>query len=94
MDVPYFKGGARRGGTVFHCPLYGSNKADHHKLHIFDLCQKGVRKWGSIPHQFWWDQPMDLEAAIAVALDMDMATGMEEEDPGMIIGFHLRSNNR
>ena len=37
---------------------------------------------------------MDLEAAIAVALDMDMATVMEEEDPGMIIGFHLRSNNR
>ena len=37
-----------------------------------------MRKWGSSPHQFWWDQPMDLEAVMTVALAM--ATSIEEEE--------------
>jgi hypothetical protein len=43
---------------------------------IFQLCLEGVRKRGSAPHQFWWEQPLDLEAAglLASALTADSLT--------------------
>jgi len=34
---------------------------------IFDFCTEGRRKRGSSPRQFWWEQPMDLDAARAEA---------------------------
>ena len=37
-----------------------------------------MRKWGSIPHQFWRGQAMDLEAVMTVALAM--ATVMENKE--------------
>ena len=30
---------------------------------IFDLCMVAERLCGSSRHQFWWEQPMDLDAA-------------------------------
>ncbi len=43
---------------------------------IFQLCLEGVWKHGSAPHQFWWEQPFDLEAAglLASALTADSLT--------------------
>jgi hypothetical protein len=43
---------------------------------IFQLCLEGVRKRGSAPHQFWWEQPLDFEAAglLASALTADSLT--------------------
>ena len=43
---------------------------------IFQLCLEGVRKRGSAPCQFWWEQPLDLEAAglLASALTADSLT--------------------
>ncbi len=43
---------------------------------IFQLCLEGVRKRGSAPRQFWWEQPLDLEAAglLASALTADSLT--------------------
>ncbi len=35
---------------------------------IFQTCRGGVRRRGSSVHQFWWSQPMDLEAARAARL--------------------------
>ncbi len=35
---------------------------------IFPLCLEGVRKRGSAHHQFWWEQPMDLDAAGLLAM--------------------------
>ena len=34
---------------------------------IFDYCMRGERKRKTSPHQWWWDQPMDLDAARAEA---------------------------
>ena len=34
---------------------------------IFDLCSGVERRRGSSPRQFWWEQPMDLDAARAYA---------------------------
>ena len=34
---------------------------------IFEFCSEGKRKRGSSPHQFWWEQTMDLDAARAEA---------------------------
>jgi hypothetical protein len=43
---------------------------------IFQLCLEGVRKRGSAPPQFWWEQPLDLEAAglLESALTADSLT--------------------
>jgi hypothetical protein len=38
---------------------------------IFQLCLEGVRKRGSAPHQFWWEQPLDLDAASLLAMAAD-----------------------
>ena len=35
---------------------------------IFEYCMEGERKHGSSPHQLWWEQPMDLDAARAEAM--------------------------
>ena len=34
---------------------------------IFEYCMEGGRKHGSRTRQFWWEQPMDLDAARADA---------------------------
>ena len=34
---------------------------------IFAYCVEGVRRRGTSPRQWWWEQPMDLEAARAEA---------------------------
>ena len=47
---------------------------------IFDLCQRGVRKRGSSPHQFWWEQTFDLEEARAsAAADATVVSDDDEE---------------
>ncbi len=38
---------------------------------IFQLCQEGVRKRGSVARQFWWEQPLDLETAGLAAMAAD-----------------------
>jgi hypothetical protein len=38
---------------------------------IFQLCLEGVRKRGSAHHQFWWEQPFDIDAAGLLALAAD-----------------------
>ncbi len=38
---------------------------------IFQLCLEGVRKCGSAPYQFWWEQPLDIDAAVLLALAAD-----------------------
>jgi hypothetical protein len=38
---------------------------------IFWLCLDGVRKRGSAPCQFWWEQPIDLDAAGLLAMAAD-----------------------
>jgi hypothetical protein len=38
---------------------------------IFGLCLEGVRKRGSATRHFWWEQPLDLEAAGLAALAAD-----------------------
>ena len=30
---------------------------------IFELCTEAERKRGTQPRQYWWEQPMDLDAA-------------------------------
>ena len=39
---------------------------------IFDYCREGRRNRGSSPHQWWWEQPMDLDAARDVASAADV----------------------
>jgi hypothetical protein len=38
---------------------------------IFQLCLEGVRKHGSAHCQFWWEQPLDLDAAGVIAMAAD-----------------------
>ncbi len=38
---------------------------------IFQLCFEGVKKCGSAPLQFWWEQPLDLDAASLQAMAAD-----------------------
>ncbi len=38
---------------------------------IFQLCLEGVRKHGSAPRQFWWEQPLYLDAAGLLAMAAD-----------------------
>ena len=34
---------------------------------IFSFCEAGERRRGTIPHQFLWKQPIDLDTARALA---------------------------
>ncbi len=45
---------------------------------IFQLCLEGVRKRGSAPHLFWWEQPLDLEAAGLLA-NVQIADGLSDD---------------
>ena len=38
---------------------------------IFVYCTGGERKRGTSPHQWWWEQPMDLDAARVEAATAD-----------------------
>jgi hypothetical protein len=38
---------------------------------IFQLCLEGVRKRGSAHCRFWWEQPLDIDAAGLLALAAD-----------------------
>jgi len=35
---------------------------------IFNFCMDGERRRGTSPCQFWWEQPMDLDAASVIAI--------------------------
>ena len=47
---------------------------------IFLSCVDGVRRRGSSVHQFWWTQPMDLEAARAARLAGPVVVSDDEGD--------------
>jgi hypothetical protein len=36
---------------------------------VFEACMKGERRRGSMPHQWWWEQPMCLDAIDATRSD-------------------------
>jgi hypothetical protein len=38
---------------------------------IFQLCLDRVRKCGSVPRQFWWEQPLNLDATGLLAMAAD-----------------------
>ena len=46
---------------------------------IFDLCAGSERLCGTAPRQYWWEQPLDLDAARASA--NTVAAGEEEGVP-------------
>ena len=46
---------------------------------IFDFCVEGERKHGTSPRQWWWDQPMDLEAARGAAAAAAMVAANDGE---------------
>ena len=45
--------------------------------------QKGIEKRGSIPHHFWWEKILDLDDAIASAVDGNNVTSTNEEEEVM-----------
>ncbi len=45
---------------------------------IFQLCLEGVRKRVSAPRLFWWEQPLDLEAAGLLA-SVQVADGLSDD---------------
>jgi hypothetical protein len=47
---------------------------------IFDLCQRGARKRGSSPRQFWWEQTFDLEEARASAIAEAIVVSDDKEE--------------
>ena len=47
---------------------------------IFDLFQRGVRKHGSSPRQFWWEQTFDLQEAKASAETEAIVVSDDEEE--------------
>jgi hypothetical protein len=47
---------------------------------IFLSCVDGVRRRGSSVRQFWWTQPMDLEAAQAARLAGPVVVSDDEGD--------------
>ena len=48
---------------------------------ISNLCKRGLRKRGSIPHHFWWEKILDLDEARASATDgNNVASDNEEEE--------------
>ena len=46
---------------------------------IFDLCMGSKRLRRTTPHQYWWEQPLDLDAARAASADV--VAGEEEVGP-------------
>ncbi len=46
----------------------------------FQLCLEGVRKRGSAPQQFWWEQPLDLDAAGLLAMAADESGLSDDSD--------------
>ena len=44
---------------------------------IFDLCRESVRKRGSSPRLFWWDQPLTLADDLPAGVDDDGADGAD-----------------
>ncbi len=47
---------------------------------FFLLCLEGMRKRGSAPHQFWWEQPMDIDAAGLLAMAADESGLIDDGD--------------
>ena len=47
---------------------------------IFALCTEAERKRGSMPRQFWWEQPMDLDAARKASASVVAAGEESAED--------------
>ncbi len=48
---------------------------------IFDSCVEGRQMSGTCPHQWWWEQPMDLDAARAEA-PASAEVAAEDDDGG------------
>ena len=46
---------------------------------IFDFCAEGERKRGTSPRQWWWEQPMDLEAARGAAAAAAVVAAVDGE---------------
>ncbi len=44
---------------------------------ILDLCRESVRKRGSSPRLFWWDQPLTLADNLPAGVDDDGADGAD-----------------
>ncbi len=72
---------ASRGGAADNTPLHWCALAARCKFHcqltnLSAVFFVGMRKCGSAPRQFWWEQPLDLEAAglLASALTADSLT--------------------
>ena len=38
---------------------------------IYQKCREGVRKRGSAPRQWWWEQPMDFDQIDPPGIDLD-----------------------
>jgi hypothetical protein len=49
---------------------------------IFECCVGGTRRRGTNRHQWWWDQPMDLDTARAEALSSAEVATAGDADPG------------
>ena len=49
---------------------------------IFECCVGGTRRRGTNRHQWWWDQPMDLDTARAEALSLAEVATAGDADPG------------
>jgi len=59
---------------------------------IFDYCMGGERKRGTGPHQWWWEQPMDLDTSRAVAAVA--AAGVDVSDECLVVGMDNGGANK
>ena len=48
---------------------------------IFEYCMEAERRRGSSPRQFWWEQPMDLDAARAAGAADVAASDSSDGEP-------------
>ena len=44
---------------------------------IFGFCEEGMRKQGTTPQTWWWEQPMDLDLVRDVAVAGSVVTDAE-----------------